>query len=156
MWNIVEIATNLSFFILVAFIKISQLALVPLVLVVMFLGFFPFVGVHWYTIRDKMESWAIYAFKQKSFWYILWTPLGYHAFLLLLISCVWMFLCGMIVYLETCIHESVNLSPWYFCSLPTIFIFLFLGLVRTWVMSAWFTFIACSCTHISFFGSFWT
>ena len=52
-WNCNE---SFLFWYLLPCLKISQLALVPLVLVVMFLRFSPFVGVHWYTIRYKM--WA--------------------------------------------------------------------------------------------------
>ena len=47
-----------------------------------------------------MEPWAIYAFKQTSFWYILWLHLGY-----------------LVLY-----TKSVNISSWYPHSLPTIFL----------------------------------
>jgi hypothetical protein len=94
----------------------------------------------------KWSLLAIYAFKQESFWHILWLHLGYHV-LFILSNILFVHISLWIVHLETHIHESVNLLSWYPRSLP---IHLFFGvLVRTWFMSVCFTLIDSSCTYIS-------
>ena len=98
----------------------------PVLIVVMYLLCFVF-EVHKCTIR---ENWAFgHAFKQRSYWYVLWLHLG-----IMLYSLVSIFMCTCffsdkylcdVVYLETYTHKKWYISSWYLNSLVSTFLLLF-------------------------------
>ena len=80
--------------------------------------------------------------------------------LFLLTFCVCMFVCGlliMLVHLETYIHESVNLSPWYPRSLPTIFLIVLISSgVGKNLMYECLVYFYCIFLHSYLMNGFWT
>ena len=109
------------------------------------------VEIHSYTISENWSHRLYMLLSKHPLVYFMtssWIPcLIYFINLLCVHVSLWIILST----LETYIHERVNPSPWYPLSLPTIFSILLvsMGLVRIWFMSAWFSFIAYLCTHIS-------